>query len=77
MDVQQAIDCPRFFFEGEQTVVENGTRQATIDGLKARGHDVTMAESPWGGAQTIKIDWERGTLTGGSEPRKDGCALGY
>ncbi len=25
MDVQQAIDAPRFFFEGEQTVVENGT----------------------------------------------------
>ncbi len=24
MDVQQAIDAPRFFFEGEQTVVERG-----------------------------------------------------
>ena len=35
MDVQQAIDCPRFFFEGEQTVVERGTPAATIEGLKA------------------------------------------
>lgn len=77
MDVQQAIDCPRFFFEGEQTVVENGTPQATIEGLKARGHDVVMADQPWGGAQTIKIDWDRGVLIAGSEPRKDGCALGY
>jgi gamma-glutamyltranspeptidase/glutathione hydrolase len=77
MDVQQAIDCPRFFFEGEQTVVENGTPQSTIEGLKARGHDVVMADQPWGGAQTIKIDWDRGVLMGGSEPRKDGCALGY
>ena len=77
MDVQQAIDCPRFFFEGEQTVVETGTPQATIDGLKARGHDVVIADQPWGGAQTIKIDWERGVLIAGSEPRKDGCALGY
>jgi len=77
MDVQQAIDAPRFFFEGEQTSVERGTPAATIDGLRARGHKVVMADSPWGGAQTIKIDWDRGVLIAGSEPRKDGCALGY
>jgi gamma-glutamyltranspeptidase/glutathione hydrolase len=77
MDVQQAIDCPRFFFEGEETVVETGTPKATIEGLIARGHTVMMAGSPWGGAQTIKIDWDRGVLIGGSEPRKDGLALGY
>jgi gamma-glutamyltranspeptidase / glutathione hydrolase len=77
MDVQQAIDAPRFFFEGEKTDVERGTPAATIDGLKARGHDVVTASTPWGGAQTIKIDWDRGVLIGGSEPRKDGCALGY
>jgi gamma-glutamyltranspeptidase/glutathione hydrolase len=77
MDVQQAIDAPRFFFEGDQTVVEHGTSAATIAGLKARGHDVAMAGSPWGGGQTVKIDWDRGVLIAGSEPRKDGCALGY
>jgi gamma-glutamyltranspeptidase / glutathione hydrolase len=77
MDVQQAIDCPRFFFEGENTVVETGTPKATIEGLKARGHNVVVTDQPWGGAQTIKIDWDRGVLIAGSEPRKDGCALGY
>lgn len=77
MDVQQAIDAPRFFFEGEQTVVERGTPAATVEGLRARGHDVVFADQPWGGAQTIKIDWQRGVLIAGSEPRKDGCALGY
>ena len=77
MDVQQAIDCPRLFFEGEQSVVEHGTPAATVAGLKARGHDVVFAPTPWGGAQTIKIDWERGVLIGGSDPRKDGLALGY
>ena len=77
MDVQQAIDAPRFFFEGQKTDVEHGTPAATIAGLKVRGHDVVSATSPWGGAQTIKIDWDRGVLIGGSEPRKDGCALGY
>jgi gamma-glutamyltranspeptidase/glutathione hydrolase len=77
MDVQQAIDSPRFFFEDGQTVVEHGTPPATVQGLKARGHDVVMAPTPWGGAQVIKIDWDRGVLIAGSEPRKDGCALGY
>jgi gamma-glutamyltranspeptidase/glutathione hydrolase len=77
MDVQQAIDAPRFFFEGEQTMVERATPIATIEGLKARGHEVVFPPTAWGGAQTIKIDWDRGVLIGGSEPRKDGCALGY
>jgi gamma-glutamyltranspeptidase/glutathione hydrolase len=77
MDVQAAIDGPRAFFVGEQTVIERGIPTATAAGLTARGHDVVVAPSPWGGAQAIRIDWQRGVLIGGSDPRKDGCALGY
>ena len=77
MDVQSAIDAPRAFFEGERRVVERGMPAATVEGLQARGHQVVIAPSPWGGAQAIRIDWQRGVLIGGSEPRKDGCALGY
>jgi len=77
MDVQSAIDAPRAFFEGESSVVERGMPAATIEGLKTRGHKVVPAASPWGGAQAIRIDWQRGVLIGGSDPRKDGCALGY
>ena len=77
MDVQQAIDSPRFFFDGDLSVVETGTPAATVEGLRRRGHTVAMAAAPFGGGQTIKIDWDRGVLIAGSEPRKDGCALGY
>ena len=77
MDVQQAIDSPRFFFRGEISDVETGTPAATIEGLRRRGHTVLTAATPWGGAQAIKIDWDRGVLIAGSDPRKDGCALGY
>jgi gamma-glutamyltranspeptidase/glutathione hydrolase len=77
MDVQAAIDAPRAFFVGEATVVERGLPPASVEGLRARGHQVALAPSPWGGAQAICIDWQRGVLIGGSDPRKDGCALGY
>jgi gamma-glutamyltranspeptidase/glutathione hydrolase len=77
MDVQAAIDAPRAFFVGNDTVIERGVPAATAAGLKARGHEVTVGHAPWGGAQAIRIDWQRGVLIGGSDPRKDGCALGY
>jgi gamma-glutamyltranspeptidase/glutathione hydrolase len=51
--------------------------EATLAGLRARGHNVVPRPMPHGGGQGIVIDWERGLLIGGSDPRKDGCAIGY
>jgi gamma-glutamyltranspeptidase/glutathione hydrolase len=77
MDVQAAIDSPRAFYEGPVTLVERGIPAETIAGLKARGHEVLVSPYPMGGGQAIAIDWQRGVLIGGSDPRKDGCAAGY
>jgi gamma-glutamyltranspeptidase/glutathione hydrolase len=77
MDVQEAIDFPRAFFEGEKTMVERGVPPATVEGLRKRGHNVAERPLPLGGGQMIEVDWERGVLIAGSDPRKDGCALGY
>jgi gamma-glutamyltranspeptidase/glutathione hydrolase len=41
------------------------------------GHNVTLAPEPLGGGQGIMRDLANDTWIGGSEPRKDGCALGY
>jgi gamma-glutamyltranspeptidase / glutathione hydrolase len=77
MDLQAAIDRPRVFYEDEATIVERGISMATTEGLRQRGHQVTVRERPWGGAQAIAIDWQRGVLIGASDGRKDGCAMGY
>ncbi|MBV9562948.1 MAG: gamma-glutamyltransferase [Bradyrhizobium sp.] len=76
-DVQEAIDMPRgLHYEGVYQL-EDGVPAATVEGLKKLGHETVSVVSPLGGGQAIWIDWDKGTLTGGSDPRKDGCALGY
>jgi gamma-glutamyltranspeptidase/glutathione hydrolase len=77
MDPQAAIDCPRVFYSDGVVEAERGIDERTLMGLMSLGHRVETTPEPLGGGQAILIDWERGTLTAGSDPRKDGCALGY
>ncbi|WP_376090117.1 gamma-glutamyltransferase [Roseomonas sp. CCTCC AB2023176] len=81
LDVQEALDLPRLFpapGKDHRTIqIENGLPQAARDGLSALGHTVATIAKPHGGGQAILIDRERGVLIGGSDPRKDGCAMGY
>jgi gamma-glutamyltranspeptidase/glutathione hydrolase len=89
MDAQLAGEALRFRHDGSSTPVgrhmsdggvvhlEPGMSDVTIRGLRDRGHRVETTAAGYGGYQGIWIDEESGTLLGGSEPRKDGCALGY
>ncbi len=77
MDPQAALDAPRVFYDADVVEAERSVPAATIAGLRQRGHRVETASEPHGGGQAVWIDWEKGTLTGASDPRKDGCALGY
>ena len=76
-DPQEAIDMPRAFFVDDAYGLEEGIPEEVAKELARRGHPVNRASSPWGGGQMIKLDWQRGTLIAGSDPRKDGCALAY
>jgi gamma-glutamyltranspeptidase/glutathione hydrolase len=77
MDPQAALDSSRVFHDGGLVEAERSIPAAAVRGLQARGHATTVPEEPLGGGQAIQIDWMSGTLTAGSDPRKDGCALGY
>ena len=67
------------------TSVDNLERAIAHDvrhALQAMGHELfpygeIPPGTPYGGGQAILIDRERGVLQGGSDHRKDGCAIGY
>jgi gamma-glutamyltranspeptidase / glutathione hydrolase len=89
MDVQEAGDAPRFrhFGSSEPTgqpakgggsvALESGISEEARRKLEGKGHHLAKAPGSFGGYQAIRIDAERGVLIGGSDPRKDGCAMGY
>ena len=76
MDPQAALDLPRCVPSEGLVEVETAMPVAVQNDLTAMGHRVVTTEEPLGGGQIIAIDHRRGLLIGGSDPRKDGFALG-
>ena len=77
MSPQAAIDAPRSFFQpGGALEVERGYSDKIRSELEDLGHEVAIPETAIGGAQAIMLR-DDGILEGGSDPRKDGIALGY
>ena len=77
MSAQEAIDFPRAFILENDYLLEKSIPEHILLDLKARGHQVNYNEHAHGGGQAIYIDRKNGVLIGGSDPRKDGCAIGY
>lgn len=76
MSVQSAIDAPRAFAEAGMLKIERGYSAQVVQELADIGHKITQGVPPIGGAQAIYMH-DTGVLEAGSDPRKDGCALGY
>lgn len=82
MDPQQSLDAPRWQVDPLTGGVslEPGLEHLASD-LGRLGHAITVTEAAasaqFGGGQVILIDPETGMLHAGSDPRKDGCAVGY
>jgi gamma-glutamyltranspeptidase/glutathione hydrolase len=77
IDLQSAIDAPRFLhYDGLRVALEAPVTDSVRDALKAMGH-VIIDQLPiaFGGAQAI-VRLPKG-YGAGSDPRKDGMAVGY
>jgi gamma-glutamyltranspeptidase/glutathione hydrolase len=83
LDPQAALDAPRFRVDekgGPRVAIETQVPLKTRKALEALGHEVrpeTTFSPGFGGGQVIAVDPEREVLWGGSDPRKDGCAVGF
>jgi gamma-glutamyltranspeptidase/glutathione hydrolase len=90
MNVQEAGEAPRIEHLGSATptgrpawenggtvAAERGIPEAIVRDLRQRGHHVERVKTNGGGYQGILIDPKTNVLHGGSESRKDGCAVGY
>ncbi len=83
LDAQAALDAPRFRVDergGPQVSLEAAVPSETCRALAAMGHDVRIEpafQPGFGGGQIIAVHPDTGVLEGGSDPRMDGCAVGF
>jgi len=81
MSVQTALDAPRFkYIQGNECVFEPGIPPSVLQELAKKGHRVVKLVDPYskefGGGQAIMVHPSTKVLIAGSDPRKDGCAIG-
>jgi gamma-glutamyltranspeptidase/glutathione hydrolase len=79
LNPQTSLDAPRWqWLRGRQVALEHAVPQHVVSGLQARGHDVAVQHnsSSFGRGQIIRR-LRGGAYVAGSEPRADGCAVGF
>ncbi|WP_051241626.1 gamma-glutamyltransferase [Azohydromonas australica] len=75
MELQQAINAPRLSVTSTSSsvTVEAALPQATVDGLKALGYSVGVADI--GAVQGVGIDYKTGRYYGGADARREGTVI--
>ncbi len=77
MNVQEAGEAPRFRHSSAGLALESAISPEARFGLDLRGHRIISSVGVFGGFQGILIDPRTGVIMGGSDPRKDGLAIGW
>ena len=77
MNIQEAGEAARVRHLSRGLAVESAITPEVRYDLGRRGHRLLSSIGSFGGFQGILIDPDSGILMGGSDPRKDGLAIGY
>jgi gamma-glutamyltranspeptidase/glutathione hydrolase len=77
MDLQEAVDAPRFrHLQGRRVVIESPVKGDVRRALETMGHELAdESTASFGGGQAI-MRLQRGWAAA-SDPRKDGMAAGH
>ena len=79
MDIQDAINVPRFFCNGGDLYMETRISEDVSAALEAMGYTINRTkdyDSYYGGVHGV-VRLDDGTLRGGADIRRDGKALAY
>lgn len=79
LDLQDAIQAPRWYSYGDELRLESRVGAGVRRGLEARGYRLTVIE-PWSHVATthaLIVHPDSGALMGAADPRGAGCAAGY
>jgi gamma-glutamyltranspeptidase/glutathione hydrolase len=78
LDPQAALDAPRWYWHaGRRLHVEPELGPAVLAGLRRRDHDLVEGGAFFGYGQAIWRAPDGAGYVAGSEPRADGCAIGW
>jgi gamma-glutamyltranspeptidase/glutathione hydrolase len=75
MSLQEAVEAPRLWTQGQSVEVEDGFPEPVRQALRERGHDVAVMPHVAGGMNAIGFAAD-GTLTGAACWRADGTPIG-
>ena len=77
MTLQEAVEAPRIWTQGQDLEVESGISGKVQEALKEMGHDVQVVPRVAGGMNGVLFDQEKGVIRGAACFRADGVPAGF
>ncbi len=77
MTLQEAVEAPRIWTQGQALEVEPGIADGVREGLRAMGHAVEITPRVAGGMNGVMFDHAEGVIRGAACYRADGVPAGF